>query len=136
MMELDGGIKATYMQCHYTPDYCRNYTFIGTEGRLENIDNESKVIVKLRERSKRWKNLADQVYDIKPAGDDSEHNGADPIICKDFVDMIAENKAPIATPLAGRMSVATACAATDSIRNGNKMVNIPSLPASLRNKVF
>ncbi|RMD80342.1 MAG: gfo/Idh/MocA family oxidoreductase, partial [Lentisphaerae bacterium] len=36
IMELENGILATYMQCHFTPDACRNYTVIGTEGRLEN----------------------------------------------------------------------------------------------------
>lgn len=137
LLELDGGIKATYMQCHYTPDYFRNYTFIGTEGRLENLDDGSKVSVKLRDRSKRWKNFADQTYEIRPVkGDDEGHNGADSVICKDFIDMIVEGKHPVATPLAGRMSVATACAATYSIRNGNKMVDIPPLPVSIRNKVF
>lgn len=137
MLELEGGIKATYMQCHYTPDYFRNYTFIGTEGRIENVDGDSKVVVKLRDRSKRWKNLADQVYDIKPAEkNDENHNGADPVICRDFIDMITENKIPAATPLAGRMSVAAACAATCSIRNGNGMVEILPLPEAIRSKVF
>lgn len=134
MMELEGGIKATYMQCHYTPDYWRNYVFIGTEGRLENLDDHSKVIVKMRSRSKRWKNFADQVYDIKPA--EGGHGGADPVICSDFIDMICDGKQPVATPLAGRMSVATACAATQSIRNGSGMVEIPPIPKTLENKVF
>ena len=32
MMELENGAKAAYLQCHFTPDYHRNYVFIGTEG--------------------------------------------------------------------------------------------------------
>ena len=36
-MELDNGVLASYQQCHFTPDYWRNYTVIGTEGRLENF---------------------------------------------------------------------------------------------------
>ncbi|MEK6647036.1 MAG: Gfo/Idh/MocA family oxidoreductase [Candidatus Firestonebacteria bacterium] len=134
MMELEGGIKVTYMQCHWTPDYCRNYTFIGTEGRMENLDDSDKVIVKTRDRSKRWKNLADQVYSVKPAV--GGHGGADPIICKDFVDMILTGKKPISTPLAGRMSVAVACAATESIRNGNRLIKIPDVSRNFKNKVF
>lgn len=134
MMELEGGIKANYMQCHYTPDYCRNYTFIGTEGRMENIDDGSKVIVKLRDRSKRWKNLADLSYDVKPA--QGGHGGADPIICKDFVDMILKGTKPISTPLAGRMSVATAVAGTQSIRDNSRLIEIPALPENLRDFVF
>ena len=123
MMELAGGIHATYMQCHYTPDYCRNYTFIGTEGRMENLDDDSKVIVKLRDRSNKWKNLAHRSYDVKQAS--GTHGGADPVICRDFLDMILRNRQPLATPMAGRMSVATGCAATDSIRNGSGVVEVP-----------
>ena len=123
MMELDNGIKATYMQCHYTPDYCRNYTFIGTEGRVENLDDDRTVIVKLRSRSRRWENLADRRYQIKPAT--GGHGGADPLIARDFVEMILDDKEPLAPPLAGRMSVAVGCAGTHSIRNGSCVVEIP-----------
>jgi len=135
MMELDGGIQAMYTQCHFTPDYFRNYVFIGTEGRMENLDDSTKVAVKLRKRSKRWKNLSsDLVHDIRPA--DGGHGGADPVICRDFIDMIRESKMPISTPLAGRMSVAVGCAATESLRAGWKPVAIPALPPAVKGKVF
>ena len=134
MMELDGGIRASYMQCHFTPDYCRNYTFIGTEGRLENLDDGSKVIVRLRDRSKRWKNLADNDLSVKPAS--GGHGGADPQICKDFIDMILDGKRPLSTPLAGRMSVATGCAATWSLRNNWQPVAVPPVPDDIRDKIF
>lgn len=29
-MQLDNGVVAAYQQCHFTPDYWRNYTVIGT----------------------------------------------------------------------------------------------------------
>ncbi len=134
MMELDGGIKATYMQCHYTPDYCRNYTFIGTEGRIENLDDSTKVIVKTRNRSNRWANLSHREHNVKPAM--GGHGGADPVICKDFLDMILDGKRPIATPLAGRMSVAAGCAGTESLRNGSVPVEVRPLPEDLQGKVF
>ncbi|MBN1580949.1 MAG: Gfo/Idh/MocA family oxidoreductase, partial [Anaerolineae bacterium] len=37
LMRLDNGVLASYQQCHYTPDAWRNYTVIGTEGRIENF---------------------------------------------------------------------------------------------------
>ena len=37
LMQLDNGVQATYMHCMYAPDSERNYTFIGTHGRVENI---------------------------------------------------------------------------------------------------
>lgn len=122
IMELEGGIKASYLQCHFTPDYHRNYVFIGTEGRVENSEPDMKVWVKMR-RSKSWKELSDRTYEIKPAV--GGHGGADPVICRDFLDMIIHGKEPIATPLAGRMSVATGCAAAQSLRNGGMPVDIP-----------
>ncbi len=125
IMELDGGIKAAYLQCHFTPDYHRNYTFIGTEGRLENSEPDMKVWVKTR-RSNTYRELADRTYDIKPAM--GGHGGADPVICKDFVDMCLDGKEPVATPVAGRMSVAAGVSAAYSMRHGGMPVDIPALP--------
>ncbi len=130
IMELEDGIKATYTQCHFTPDYFRNYTFIGTEGRIENMDDHSRVICLTRNRSRKSKNLANRTYDIKPA--QGEHGGADPMICKDFVDMILNRQTPISTPLAGRMSVAVGCAASQSLRQGGKVVEIAPPPRGVR----
>lgn len=134
MMELDGGINATYMQCHFAPDYWRNYTFIGTEGRIENLDDSGKVIVKTRDRSNRWKNFSNWDMDIKPAR--GGHGGADPVICRDFIDMIRTGKKPVATPLAGRMSVATGCAATESLRDNWRVVNVPAVPDDIADRIF
>jgi predicted dehydrogenase len=130
MMDLANGIKAVYTQCHFTPDYFRNYTFIGTEGRIENMDDSSKVILKTRSLSNKWKNLADRTYDVKPAA--GGHGGSDPLICADFVDMILTGKKPVADAVAGRMSVAVGCAATKSLRSEGKVIAIKPLPPGIR----
>ena len=124
IMELQNGIKASYLQCHFTPDYHRNYTIIGAEGRIENSEPEMKVWVKMR-RSDSWKELADREYTIRPAV--GGHGGADPVICNDFLDMILEGKEPLATPEAGRMSVAAGCAGAESMRNGGVVVEVPEI---------
>ena len=124
IMELDGGIKASYLQCHFTPDYHRNYTIIGTEGRIEN--SEPDMTVKLLTRgTKTWKDLADRTYHIKPAV--GTHAGADPVITQDFLDMVLDGKEPLATPVAGRMSVAAGCAGADSLRSGGMMQIVPEI---------
>jgi predicted dehydrogenase len=125
IMELEGGIKASYLQCHFTPDYHRNYTIIGTEGRIENSEPEMTVRVKTRV-SNSWRDLADRTYDIKPAR--GGHGGADPVICRDFVEMCLDGKEPLATPLAGRMSVAAGVCAAHSMRNGGAPVDVPPPP--------
>jgi predicted dehydrogenase len=125
ILMLEGGIKAAYLQCHFTPDYHRNYVFIGTEGRVENSEPESRVWLKTRRRFGA-KSLADRTYEIKPA--EGGHGGADPVICEDFLDMVLEGKEPVATPLAGRMSVAAGCAAAESLRTDGMPVDVPPSP--------
>ncbi|MBR2569312.1 MAG: gfo/Idh/MocA family oxidoreductase, partial [Paenibacillus sp.] len=83
------------------------------------------VYVKTR-RSNTERELSNRVYEIKEAK--GSHGGADPNICKDFVDMILDGKQPVATPIAGRMSVAVGCAATESIRSGGKVVQVTQAP--------
>lgn len=123
LMELEGGIKAAYLQCHFTPDYHRNYVFIGSEGRLENSEPEMKVWLKTR-RSHSFRDLSDRTYDIKPLS--GTHSGADPIICEDFVNMVLDGKEPIAPAIAGRMSVAVGCQASASMRQGGAPLDVPS----------
>ena len=61
-------------------------------------------------------------YDVKPA--EGGHGGADPLICKDFVDTIDKNVEPVVTPIAGRMSVAVGCVAAESLRRGGKVIEL------------
>ena len=129
IMELDGGIKASYMQCHFTPDYHRNYTFIGTKGRIENHEPSMEVWVFNRTNNGNPK-TPDKTYKIEcPEG---MHAGADPKICEDFVDMVLMGTKPVATPVAGRMSVAVGCSATESLRSGGRVIEIPRLPEHLK----
>lgn len=126
IMELEGTIKASYLQCHFTPDYHRNYTIIGTEGRIENSEPDMKVFVKTR-RSNTYRELADRTYDIKPSR--GGHGGADPVICRDFVEVCLDGKDPVAPPIAGRMSVAAGVCAAQSLRSGGVPVDVPAVDA-------
>ncbi|NQU44518.1 gfo/Idh/MocA family oxidoreductase, partial [bacterium] len=125
IMNLEGGIRAAYLQCHFAPDTERNYVFIGTEGRMESHWPEMQVRVKTR-KSGTWKQYADRTYDIKKA--EGGHGGADPVICRDFVDYILDDKEPVAQVYASRMSVAAGVCAADSLRQGGMPVDIPAAP--------
>jgi len=124
IMRLDRGIKAAYLQCHFTPDYHRNYVFIGTEGRMENSEPEMKVWVKTR-RTDDWRELSDRTYSVKEAA--GTHGGADPVITEQFLDFVLDGKPPVASPIDGRMSVAAGCCGAESMRNGGKPVDVPEL---------
>jgi len=125
IMELEGGIKAAYLQCHFTPDYHRNYVFIGTEGRMENSEPDGVVWVKMR-RSNSWKELADRTYTIKKGV--GTHGGCDPVICEQFLDYVLEDKEPAATPIDGRMAVAAGVCGAESMRRGGIPIDVPPLP--------
>jgi predicted dehydrogenase len=129
LMDLDGGIRAAYLQCHFTPDYARNYTFIGTKGRMECEAIRGDVKVLLRKGNDPHQ-MADRTYHVKPA--EGGHGGADPVIADDFVQMLLTGKEPIATPLAGRMSVAAGVKGAESLRNGCIPLDIPAPPAWAR----
>lgn len=124
LMELENGVKACYLQCHFSPDAGRNYTFIGTEGRLENNNEESQVKV-LTRKSGTWREYADRVYHIKPA--QGTHGGADEVIAEDFLDMVIKGKVPVADPIAARMAVAVGCLGAESLREGGVPKEVPKI---------
>lgn len=124
-MELENGIQASYQQCFYTPDSCRNYTVIGDKGRLENYgDIGGDATIQVWTNRKDTFRLEGDVTYREPPQDGSGHGGADSKMIKSFIAYIAGSEAPGATLLDSRNAVACGCAATDSLRNRNIPVDI------------
>lgn len=123
LMELDNGVLASYQQCHFTPDAWRNYTIIGTEGRIENFgDFPGQTVIRLWNHAHYYDPVGDEEFAIPAA--EGHHGGADILTVAEFLDYI-ENDAPTAaTPFAARMSVAAGVAATTSLRNGSVPVDV------------
>lgn len=139
VMQLESGVQACYLQNHFTPDYFRNYTFIGTEGRLENMrapGEETSVsaghkLIRVWTRQRGdWKHYANRDYHVKPA-EEGGHSGADPRICRDFTEYVLEGKKPATSAAAGRMSVAVGCLGAESMREGGVPKDVPPLDAEL-----
>ncbi|MBR7131747.1 MAG: Gfo/Idh/MocA family oxidoreductase [Lentisphaeria bacterium] len=128
MMQLDNGAQATYMQCHYTPDAERNYTFIGTKGRVENIGDSGKCQVHVWTR-RGSRQEPDIIYQLKPV--EGSHGGADAPIIDNFLDFVANGAKTNANPVAARNSVAAGVLAHYSMRNGNIPQDIPQLEPEL-----
>jgi len=130
-MELSNGVLASYQQCHFSPDYWRNYTFIGTEGRIENFGDTSEgAVIKLwNKRSHGYHDKADQVIPVPTAT--GGHGGADERIVNEFVQYVKGETKASTSPVAARYSVAVGCAATESLRNGGVPVDVPPLDSSL-----
>ncbi len=128
LMEMDGGILGAYLQCHFTPDACRNYTFIGDEGRIENLGDGPDAPIMLYNKRKPYRIIGDQVHygdDVAGGG----HGGADPQIVAEFVRFAREGGATTATPEAARMAVAAGVQATLSLREGGQPRDVPPVPA-------
>lgn len=130
-MRLGNGVYATYAQCMYTPDYWRNYTVIGTEGRLENFGNgEPGTHVRLWNRRSGYDGRGQRTYRI-PVGRGT-HGGADPKIMDEFLRFARDGGHTDVSPLAARESVATGCRATESLRAGGVPLAVPPPAPALR----
>jgi predicted dehydrogenase len=132
LMRLDNGILASYQQCHFTPDAWRNYTVIGTEGRIENFGDGcgADTCVKLwNVRTDRFSPDADKTFPI--TSEEYGHGGSDPQIVAEFIRFIREDIPTATSPIAARQSVATGVMATQSLRNGSIPMNIPPLDPAL-----
>jgi len=127
---LDNGVFITYQECHYTPDYWRNYTIIGTEGRLENFsDRPGDTVIRVWNRRTGCNHFGDEQHFIPQAT--GGHGGADPLIVGEFVRYVREGGDIRISPLDARATVAAGCAATTSIREDNRPVDIPPVDAEV-----
>lgn len=128
MMRLSNDIQASYMQCHYTPDSERNYTFIGTRGRVENIGDHGTCDVHVwTQRGPR--ETPDIIHKLKPA--DGSHGGSDPDIVNTFLRFARDGAKTKTSPIAARNAVAVGVMGHKSMRTGCGLQAIPTLPPHL-----
>lgn len=133
LMQLANGVQACYVQCHYTPDDQRNYTIIGTKGRIENFGDHSTrdkwATVHLFNRRMGYGEMGNEVFRIPHR--EGSHGGADPLIVQDFINAIRGGTPQGATLEDARAAVATGYLATESLRNGNCPFDIPPINKNL-----
>lgn len=130
LMSLNNGVQASYQQCHFTPDYWRNYTVIGTEGRLENFGDTAGGVVKVWNRRHEWQEAGDAEYAIE--GVTSGHADADRSTMTEFLSHVLDGSPTVVSPLAAREAVAAGSLAAASLRNGSIPMTVPELPPSVQ----
>lgn len=136
-MQLANGIQASYQQCHFTPDSCRNYTVIGTKGRIENYgDHHEDTTIELWDDRKidSFRLHGDATFRTPPSA--GGHGGSDPVIVRSFFSALRGEGTPNSTPQAARYSIAAGCLGADSIRSGGMPLEVPALPEELENYDF
>jgi predicted dehydrogenase len=126
MMTLDNGVQASYEQCHFTPDYWRNYTVIGTHGRLENIGDTGGGVVKVWNHRRNWDVAGDVEYPVD--GVEDGHADADLLTMTEFLRSVVLGEPTTLSPVAARAAVAAGALATRSLRNGSVPIDVPALP--------
>lgn len=129
LMRMDSGVLGSYQQCHFTPDYWRNYTIIGDEGRIENFGDSEGGVVKVWNQRSDWRGEGD--LEIPIIGDAGGHGDADVLTVAEFMRFITEGGPTDTNPLSARDSVAAGIAATESIRNGSVPTLIPTVEAEV-----
>lgn len=133
LMRLDNGVFASYQQCHYTPDAWRNYTIIGTQGRIENlgdgIGDDSCVRLWTR-RSDGYVAEGDKAFVMSHL--EGGHGGGDPSIVAEFLRYVRQGGEIKTSPVAARYSVAAGYMATLSLRSGSVPMQVPKLDPELR----
>ncbi|MFD4259525.1 Gfo/Idh/MocA family protein [Streptomyces sp. NPDC058534] len=129
-MQLDNGVIAAYQQCHFSPDYFRNYTVIGTEGRLENFgDGPGDEVRVWNTGPSGYRADADVVHRVPEAK--GSHGGADARVVEEFCRFVREGGVTDTSPVSARMSVATGVLATRSLREGGTPYEVPPLDPEL-----
>ena len=122
-IDYENGARVSYLECHFTPEYTREFTFIGTRGKMvAHYDNAQNFKITLRKR-----HTAEEVVCYPPKSDGG-HGGGDPMIIREFLDLIEKGE-PAASGIEGaRDSAAIAIAALES-RKANAPVAIPPVAA-------
>ena len=128
-MVLDNGVLASYQQCHFTPDYWRNYTVIGTAGRIENLGDGPGDEIGVWTRRHLGSAPPDRVVTIE--GGDGGHGGADPKLISEFLRFATDGGPTETSPLAARAAVAAGIVATESLRSDGSARTVPPLPAEI-----
>ncbi len=125
LMQLENGVQATYLQCHFSPDEERNYTVIGTLGRIENTgSNYGRTTFRI------WSNVhgATECYtEETPPPMKTVVEDAEDLTVNNFLDYVRMDAAPFVTAVDARYAVAAALAGSRSIREGNTPQNLPGM---------
>lgn len=128
-MRLDNGVFATYEQCHFTPDSWRNYTIIGTEGRIENLgDGPGGAVQAWTKRHPGWA-APDEVFEIPNAS--GSHGGADPRLLDEFLHFVRHGGVTTTSPVAARQSIAVGVLGAESARTDQGARTVPRLDPDL-----
>lgn len=127
IMQMESGIEASYQQCMFAPIYQREYCVIGNKGCVQ-TDYHANLLHIWYTSHWRLARKPDETIDVN-AEIHGGHGGGDSIMIRQFVEYMLEDKPPPAGPYDGYWSVATGCAAAESLRDGGTPQNVVAPPS-------
>ena len=129
LMQLASGKQCAYLQCHYTPDSDRNYTFIGTRGRIENhgVGDNAQILIWHTRAANTL--LPDETITLR--GIPGTHSGADPAIMKNFREFVRYDAKPFTNPVEAMRAVLTGIKAHEAARTDLCVREIPEIAPEL-----
>lgn len=123
----ESGAKLSYSECHFSPDYVREFVFVGTKGRLvvrAPHNGPQELFLSFRHRPRK---VIHETIELDPGG----HGGGDRAMLAEFVTAINEGRAPLTDFAAGRECAAISISAEKSIETG-EVVEIRNVDGTKR----
>ena len=123
----ESGAKLSYTEVHFSPDYVREFAFVGTKGRLEVMAphrGHHELFLTFRHRPGK---LIHETVELDPGG----HGGGDRAMLVEFVNAINQKRPPLTDFHAGRECAAISLSAERSIETG-EVVAIPNVDGTPR----
>ncbi|NLO34782.1 MAG: Gfo/Idh/MocA family oxidoreductase [Clostridiaceae bacterium] len=113
LVDYANGARLSYMECHFTPEYTREFMFVGDKGKLEAFyDNEQNFKIKL------WKRFEKEPQIFYPGQSAGGHGGGDTGILDEFYLSLQAGKPSMKGVRGARDSAAIAIAAARSEESG------------------
>ncbi|MDY5015402.1 MAG: Gfo/Idh/MocA family oxidoreductase [Eubacteriales bacterium] len=113
LIDYENGARITYLECHFTPEYTREFMFIGDRGKIEAFyNNEQEFRIKL------WKRHEKEPVYFYPPKVEGGHGGGDTGIIREFFERIRCGKPCMKGVRGARDSAAIAIAAFESEKTG------------------
>ncbi len=110
IVQYENGARASYTLCQFTPEYKRQFLFIGDKGRLEADDKSNTITITFRNSK--------EVQKITVSGEGG-HGGGDEGLIEDFIQCYYNNRKPVASIEEGAISALLTLAAQESINERN-----------------
>lgn len=119
VIDYENGARISYMECHFTPDYTREFMFVGDKGKLTaHYDNDQRFSIHVQKRH------STEVHSYYPPRVEGEHGGGDPLIIRRFLDLVEAGE-PCAVGVEGARDSAAIAVASFESKQSRTRVDIP-----------